>query len=105
MPVLNKTILAVLFMVGAAGAAARDPKPVQYTCADGTKLQTTFSPPSTSRGSVKLTYAGSSTEVTLPQALSTDGGRYTQGDVEFWIKGKGATLTRAGKSTTCKTSD
>ncbi|WP_114188474.1 MliC family protein [Microvirga aerophila] len=40
---------------------------------------------------------------TLPQAISADGGRYTQGDVEFWIKGDGATLTRAGKSTTCRT--
>ncbi|MBO1909496.1 MliC family protein, partial [Microvirga sp. 3-52] len=43
-----------------------------------------------------LVYAGSSTETTLPQALSGDGGRYMQGDVEFWIKGEGATLTRAG---------
>jgi membrane-bound inhibitor of C-type lysozyme len=56
-------------------------------------------------GSVKLIYAGSSTERTLPQALSADGGRYMRGDVEFWIKGKGATLTRAGKATTCRTSD
>ncbi|MEZ0167488.1 MliC family protein [Microvirga sp. TS319] len=56
-------------------------------------------------GSVKLVYAGSSTEMTLPQALSADGARYTQGDVEFWIKGKEATLTRAGKSTTCRTGD
>ena len=53
-------------------------------------------------GSVKLVYAGASTETTLPQAISADGGRYTQGDVEFWIKGNGATLTRAGRSTTCK---
>ncbi|WP_147022588.1 MliC family protein [Microvirga aerophila] len=54
-------------------------------------------------GSVKLVYAGSAIETTLPQALSVDGGRYTHGDVEFWIKGNGATLTRAGKSTTCGT--
>jgi membrane-bound inhibitor of C-type lysozyme len=98
--------LTALFLVGAAsGAVAQDPKPVHYTCADGTKLQAIFSPPSTSIGSVKLVYAGSSTETTLPQAISADGGRYTQGDVEFWIKGKGATLTRAGKSTTCRTGD
>jgi len=56
-------------------------------------------------GSVKLVFAGSSTEMTLPQALSADGGRYTEGDIEFWIKGKRATLTRAGKSTTCRTGD
>jgi membrane-bound inhibitor of C-type lysozyme len=55
-------------------------------------------------GSIKLVYAGSSTETTLPQALSADGGRYMRDDVEFWIKEEGATLTRAGKSTTCRTS-
>jgi membrane-bound inhibitor of C-type lysozyme len=102
-PAQDRPILIALFLVAAAGAVARDPKPVHYTCADGTKLQAMFSPPSASMGSVKLVYARSSTETTLPQALSADGGRYIQGDVEFWIKGKGATLTRAGTATTCRT--
>jgi membrane-bound inhibitor of C-type lysozyme len=98
--------MTALYLVGAAtGAVAQDRTPVHYICADGTRLQATFSPPSTSMGSVKLVYAGFSTEMTLPQALSADGGRYTEGDIEFWIKGKGATLTRAGKSTTCRTGD
>ena len=105
-PALGRTIMTALYLAGAAtGAVAHDRPPVHYTCADGTKLQATFSPPSTSMGSVKLVFAGSSTEMTLPQALSADGGRYTEGDIEFWIKGKGATLTRAGKSTICQTSD
>ena len=102
--VLGTAIWIALFLVGATGADAQEPRSVHYTCVDGTRLQATFSPASTSMGSVRLVYAGSSTETTLPQALSADGGRYTQGDVEFWIKGKGATLTRAGKSTTCRTS-
>jgi membrane-bound inhibitor of C-type lysozyme len=102
---LGRTIMTALYLVGAAtGAMTQDRTPVHYTCMDGTKLQATFSPPSTSMGSVKLVYAGSSTEMTLPQVISADGGRYTQGNVEFWIKGEGATLTRAGKSTTCRTS-
>jgi membrane-bound inhibitor of C-type lysozyme len=101
-PPLGQTLLTALFLVGAAdGAVAQDPKPAHYSCADGTKLQAIFSPPSTSMGSVKLVYAGSSTE-TLPQAISADGGRYRQRNVEFWIKGNEATLTRAGKSTTCR---
>jgi membrane-bound inhibitor of C-type lysozyme len=104
-PSVGWALSTALFLVGAAsGAVAQDPKPVHYTCADGTKLQAIFSPPSTSLGSVKLVNAGSSTETILPQAISADGGRYMQGDVEFWIKGEGATLTRAGKSTTCRTS-
>src|SRR5688572_19884998 len=71
---LGRTIMTALYLVGAAtGAAAQDRTPVHYTCADGTKLQATFSPPSISIGSVKLAYAGSSTEMTLPQAVSADG--------------------------------
>ena len=76
---------------------------VAYTCSDGTRLQATFSPPSAFLGSVKLVFARPSAELTLPRALSADGGRYAQGDVEFWIKGQGATLTREGKQTTCRT--
>ncbi len=39
--------------------------------------------------------------LTLPQVVSADGGRYGAGDVEFWIKGKGATLTRGGNAQSC----
>jgi membrane-bound inhibitor of C-type lysozyme len=103
-PVGGKTMLtALLLLCGSAGAVARDAKPVSYTCLDGTSLQAVFSPAGSSMGSVKLFYAEPSSVTTLPQAISADGGRYTLGDVEFWIKGNGATLTRAGKSTTCKT--
>lgn len=100
-----KTIVAALFPVCAAGVAAQDSKPIHYTCADGTTLQAIFSPPSLSSGTIKLIFAGSSTQMTLPQAVSADGGRYTDGDVEFWIKGQEATLTRAGASTACRTRD
>ena len=99
-PVLGKAIWTVL-VTAEAPAGLQDPQSVHYTCVDGTKLQATFSAPSTSVGSVKLVYAGSSTsdpdrralhpdgraisstEMKLPQALFADGGRYTQGDVEF----------------------
>jgi len=101
-PVSARAVLAALLLVSAPAAIAQDLQPVHYTCADGTRLQATFSPPSSASGSVKLVFAGSSTQTILPQAVSADGGRYTQGDVEFWIKGQGATLARAGKSTTCQ---
>ena len=65
-PPVGWALLTALFLAGASsGAAGQDPKPVHYTCADGTKLQAMFSPPSTSLGSVKLVYVGSSTETTL----------------------------------------
>jgi membrane-bound inhibitor of C-type lysozyme len=94
------SVLAAL-LTAAAGALAQALRPVHYTCADGTRVTATFSPPGNALGSVKLAYAGSPSEVTLPQAVSADGGRYARGDVEFWIKGREATLTRAGTATTC----
>jgi membrane-bound inhibitor of C-type lysozyme len=95
------SVLAALLAAAASGALAQAAAPVRYTCADGTRVAATFSPPGNAMGSVKLAYAGSSSEITLPQAVSADGGRYAQGDVEFWIKGREATLTRAGIATTC----
>ncbi|WP_162815828.1 hypothetical protein [Microvirga aerophila] len=50
-------VTALLLSFGTAGAVAQDPKPVSYTCADGTSLQATFSPAGSSMGSVKLVYA------------------------------------------------
>ncbi|MDI9849840.1 MliC family protein [Rhodoblastus sp. 17X3] len=52
------------------------------------------------RGSVTLTF-DAGREITLPQAISADGGRYAGNGVEFWIKGRSATLTRNGVSETC----
>ncbi|MCB8820888.1 MliC family protein [Microvirga rosea] len=88
---------AALATTGAEAAA----KPVSYACADGTRLQATFRTAGTAAGSATLVIDGSSSRMVLPQALSADGGRYAKGDVEFWIKGQGATLTRAGSPTTC----
>ena len=75
---------------------------VNYTCSDGTRLTAAFSPPGVSPGNVVLVIAGADAKVTLPQVKSADGGRYASGDVEFWIRGKDATLTRAGRSETCQ---
>ena len=105
-PLAGRTLWTALLLASATtGAAAQDPRPFRYTCADGTQLRATFSPPGIGTGSVRLAFAGSPAETTLPQALSADGGRYAQGDVEFWIKGKGATLTRGGRATACATGD
>jgi membrane-bound inhibitor of C-type lysozyme len=79
-------------------------KSFAYQCEDGTRLSATFSPPEQAEGSVRIAFDGAETTV-LPQAISADGGRYVKDDVEFWIKGKGATLTIAGKTTNCTTND
>ena len=73
-----------------------------YTCTTGTRLTANFSTPGTSPGSVILTIAGTSGKITLPQVVAADGGRYANDAMEFWIKGTGATLTRGGKSETCR---
>lgn len=73
-----------------------------YTCNGGTKLTAQFSPPSATQGRVALTF-DTGRKLTLPQALSADGGRYARAGVEFWIKGRGATLTMRGVKETCST--
>ena len=73
-----------------------------YSCVDGTAVRAKFSGPGPD-GSVRLMFAGQGKALTLPQALSADGGRYTDGSTEFWIKGTTAQLTRAGAGVACKT--
>jgi membrane-bound inhibitor of C-type lysozyme len=74
-----------------------------YVCSGGTRLTAVFSGPATAPGNVVLSIAGTRRTIKLPQVMSADGGRYSQGDVEFWIKGKDATLNRKGTSETCRT--
>jgi membrane-bound inhibitor of C-type lysozyme len=74
----------------------------QYTCSGGGKLTAQFSPPGTAKGEVKLTF-DTGRELSLPQVLSADGGRYAKGDIEFWIRGQSATLTMMGIEETCAT--
>ncbi len=88
---------AILALGGQAHA-----KEFHYACSGGTKLTAQFSPPGAAKGRVDLTLAPGRT-ITLPQAMSADGGRYANKDIEFWIKGDSATLTRGGTSETCST--
>lgn len=89
---------ASLIAAGAAQAAE-----IAYSCSDGSGLTALFSPPAQSPGSVVLGIDGSPTPIELPQVVSADGGRYAGEDIQFWIKGNDATLTRQGGSVTCKT--
>ncbi len=77
-------------------------KEFHYACSGGAKLTAQFSPPGAAKGHVELTFASGRT-ITLPQAMSADGGRYASKDIEFWIKGESATLTRGGTRETCST--
>jgi membrane-bound inhibitor of C-type lysozyme len=73
-----------------------------YTCSGGGRLSANFSPPDAAKSEVKLTF-GTGRELKLPQVQSADGGRYANGDIEFWIKGQSATLTMSGVKETCST--
>lgn len=88
-----------LLPVCAGDAVAASAK---YACSGGTSLSAQFSPPRSQAGQVELRFADGRS-VTLPQVMSADGGRYAQGDVEFWIKGNGATLKRGASTETCST--
>lgn len=81
-------------------ASAAHATEAQYTCDKGTRLTAQFSPPGAPNGQATLIF-GSGRKIVLPQVMSADGGRYAKGNTEFWIKGRGATLTQGGKSQTC----
>jgi membrane-bound inhibitor of C-type lysozyme len=93
-PVMALTVLAI-----AGPAIATE---ARYTCSGGDTLTADFSPPGAAKGSVNLSF-GMGREHTLPQIMSADGGRYANADMEFWIKGRSATLTRMGVKETCST--
>ena len=95
-----KLMLACLVLLGPVSSAFA--AEAAYRCADGTSVRAVFNT-GAPLGSVQLKFAGRGRTVSLPQALSADGGRYADGNMEFWIKGKTARLTRAGAVTECKT--
>ena len=76
----------------------------RYACGGGGKLTAKFSPPGSPRAKVALTF-DEGRELNLPQVMSADGGRYANGDVEFWIKGRSATLTINGVREACNAID
>jgi membrane-bound inhibitor of C-type lysozyme len=92
---LISMIVAALSVGPALAAEAR------FTCEDGARIQARFEGDPTAPGSAVLSFAESGQQVSLPQAPSADGGRYVGGDIEFWVKGQTARLTRAGKTTHC----
>jgi len=92
--------LAGLLVLSAAGPAAADAT-ANYHCDDGAVFVARFT---TEPGSAELSFSDGRS-LTLPQAVSADGGRYVQGDSEFWIKGESASLATDGASTTCKVID
>jgi membrane-bound inhibitor of C-type lysozyme len=95
-----KLILTCIALIGPVSSALATE--ASYRCADGTAVKAVFSAPGPT-GSVQLNFARKAKPVVLPQAMSADGGRYADADMEFWIKGKTARLTRAGAATNCKT--
>ena len=89
--------VAILVLSSPANATT-----AHYRCSGGAKLTARFSPPDAAKGEVKLTF-DTGRELTLPQVLSADGGRYANAGIEFWIKGRSARLTMSGVKETCST--
>ena len=71
-----------------------------YVCTDGTRLRALFLTPRGGSPIVHIVIDGN--KITLPEVKSADGGRYANSEMEFWIRGKEAKLTRAGRSETCQ---
>lgn len=94
------SMLALAALVAASGPVHAIE--ARYVCDKGARINAQFSPPAMAFGRATLTF-GSGEKVVLPQVMSADGGRYANSQIEFWIKGKGARLTRDGKVQNCKT--
>ena len=97
---LSPAFAAAIIAVTATSRSA-DATEANYSCSRGTKLHAQFSAPGVTPGHAVLTFRGSQRRFALPQVVSADGSRYANDKVEFWIKGRGATLTRNGKSQIC----
>jgi membrane-bound inhibitor of C-type lysozyme len=83
-----------------AATCAHAQKSFTYRCEDGTELTATY------LRFVRLQAARLEIDgktIVLPQRRSADGGRYARGEIQFWIKGRTAMLTRQGKTTNCET--
>lgn len=93
-----RTVCLFAFAISSFGSAKA--AEVRYVCDDGRTLAVAFTAPANGPGSARLTFKDAP-ELTLPQILSADGGRYASGDTEFWVKGQAATLTRSGVATAC----
>lgn len=96
---MKMTLICVALLGSASSTFATE---ALYRCADGTVVRAIFSVPGPA-GSARLSFVRKQKPVILRQAPSADGGKYTDGAVEFWIKGQSAQLTRAGVTTECKT--
>lgn len=90
------------FLLFASSVAASAETQVNYHCDDGAVFIATFVSEEGAPGTASLAFADGR-QIALPQARSADGGRYVGDNTEFWIKGDSASLSIAGKATTCKT--
>lgn len=98
---LVRLLLTIAMLPMSTTAATAADTVVPYSCEDGTKLQAMFETPTSGPGSVHLVDSATGRQHDLPQVLSADGGRYADGNVEFWIKGRQATFSVDGVTTTC----
>jgi len=98
MVIAKRLGLAGALAIGACSPALATE--ARYACSGGDTFTADFSPPDAAKGKATLSF-GMGRELILPQVMSADGGRYADGDTEFWIKGRSATLTRKGVKETC----
>lgn len=102
MPISPRRIVLATIIASHACATHASATEARYSCDSGVTVDARFSPPAVPGGQVTLTF-GDGQIVTLPQVMSADGGRYAAKGVEFWIKGRNATLSWGGRSHMCST--
>jgi membrane-bound inhibitor of C-type lysozyme len=101
--------LMALIAVASCQTADSDPEgtpallgPVTFRCDDGSTMAATFDN-APDPATVLLVRGGQT--FTLPQAMSASGARYVGDHVEFWNKGRDATVDWQGSRLECSTAD
>ncbi len=102
-----RSLVRILSITGLVSAclcspalAATAQRTFTYRCEDGTALTATFVNLIRAQA-VRLSINGKT--LVLPQRRSGSGARFAGQGTIFWIKGRGAMLMRAGKTTNCET--
>jgi membrane-bound inhibitor of C-type lysozyme len=89
-------IFLAMPLLGACTLHSGGPVAHDYSCADGRMPRVTYL-----SGPDVMVLLLDGEETRLQHRLSADGARYGTGTTEFWARGRNATLSTAGATTTC----
>jgi membrane-bound inhibitor of C-type lysozyme len=106
----SRAVLALVALIAASCQAAdHNPEPagatigpVTFRCDDDSAIIATFD---NAPDPATVHLVRGDEQFTLPQAMSASGARYLGDDIEFWNKGRDATVDWQGMTLACSTTE